>query len=99
MKGWLSSHMAEPLAETEFQKAPLFTWIMGWDFDSHRWRLNEYTNQMVHMMIGGAITYIADRPLTCMVAVGVEAQQFFFQDHRQWKLSDRTRDILFYFVL
>ncbi len=99
LKGWVASHLAEPLAEAGLERAPVFTWIMGWDFQDRRWKLNEFTNQMVHMTIGGAINHFVGREATLFVAVGVEAQQFFFQDHRDWKTSDRIRDVLFYFVL
>jgi hypothetical protein len=79
--------------------APVLTLLAGWSFKTRQWELNDFTNSLVHVLIGGAITQIAGRPATAFVAVGVEVWQFFHNDAMDPKLEDRIRDAAFYLVL
>ena len=99
LKAQLRSQAAEPLAENAFRAAPLFTWVAGWDFSMQQWRLNEFTNQLIHMLVGGLLNKLAGRPFTLVVAVGVEFWQFAANDDGDPRLLDRARDVAFYLLV
>ena len=99
VKPWLRSEVAGRLARDGFREAPLLTWLAGWDFSKRQWRLNEFTNQMIHAWVGGVLNRLVGRPFTLCVALAVEAKQYLGKDEGDLKLLDRTRDVAFYLLL
>jgi len=97
-KAWLKTHVAPALSDYGWRTAPVFTWMMGYDFRDRRWKLNEYTNQMIHMGIGGLVNRLFGRPVTLCVAVGIELRQYLGQDQYDLRLADRIRDVAFYLI-
>jgi len=97
-KAEIRANAAEPLARQAFRTAPLMAWLAGWDFSKARWRTNEFTNQLVHLMIGGLTNRLFGARITLCVAVGVELWQFLANDACAPKLMDRTRDVAFYLL-
>jgi hypothetical protein len=88
----------EPVARRSFETSPVLTYVAGWDFAKEYWRLNEFTNQWVHMHIGQTTSRLMGKPFTFCLAVGIEAQQFFFNDECEPKWLDRLRDVAFYLL-
>ena len=98
IKSWLYSELAEPLSAEGFKQAPVITFWAGYDFQDQQWKLNEYTNQLGHNLVGALCSGLFGRTSTVCVALGVEVEQYFDADNRQLKLADRIRDILFYLI-
>jgi len=97
-KNWIREHVAEPLVRAYAESDPVFVWAAGWDFDAGCWKLNEFTNQTTHMLIGGALNQLIGRHFTFCLATGIELGQYFGRDHRDLKLPDRVRDVCFYLL-
>ena len=89
---------AEAMAEEGFRTSPVVTWMAGWDFDQHCWRLNEYKNQMIHRFIGGFTNRTLGRGFSLLVGAGIELQQYLGKDAFQLKGLDRIRDIAYYVI-
>jgi len=90
---------ARRLAPLASEAAPRLAWIMGWDFQTHQWKLNEFSNQLTHIAIGSVCTRFMGRSTTLGLALTTEVLQFFRSDHMQLKLPDRARDVSFYVLL
>ena len=97
-KDRLMKEVSGPLAQEGLQTAPLFTLAAGWDFASGQWKLNEFTNQLVHFRISRMSDLLFGKQMTLVMAVIVETSQFFGRDHFDPKWLDRGRDICFYLL-
>ncbi|HPO14432.1 MAG TPA: hypothetical protein PLI09_13400 [Candidatus Hydrogenedentes bacterium] len=98
VKAWLYKELAGPMSEEGFKQAPVVTFWAGWDFADQEWKLNEYTNQMGHTLVGALSNGLFGRLSTLCIAVGTEIEQYYKNDKQQLKLADRLRDVLFYLV-
>ncbi len=98
IKTWLYKELAGPMSEEGFKQAPVLTFWAGWDFTDEQWKLNEYTNQMGHTLIGALSTGLFGRMSTFGIALGTEIEQYLTKDRRQLKFADRLRDVLFYMI-
>lgn len=98
IKSWLYKELAGPMSEEGFKQAPVVTIWAGWDFADQEWKLNEYTNQMGHTLVGALSNGLFGRLSTFCIAVGTEIEQYYNNDKQQLKLADRLRDVLFYLV-
>ncbi len=98
IKRWLYTELAGPMSEKGFEQAPVLTFWAGWDFTDEQWKLNEYTNQMGHTLVGALSTSLFGRMSTFGIALGTEIEQYLTQDRRQLKFADRVRDVLFYLI-
>lgn len=96
IKHWIRQSMADPIAKKGLDTAAPATVLIGVDFDTRTWSANEYTNQLGHMFVGELTRDFFGRTSALVVAVGVEVEQYFVNDHHQLKLADRLRDISSY---
>ncbi len=98
-KAWFRDTVSVQYIEEGLTYTPMLTILAGWDFEAKCWKRNEFANQMLHQLIGGAITRLSNRMTTLLVAVCIEIQQYVMNDDQQLKLPDRLRDVGFYLVL